>query len=71
MAAPWLAPEELAGGECFDDDADPQAGLAGAILHAIDRRDDVLTRQGAILVRLARRTWADVAKDCLASAPPQ
>ena len=43
-------------------------GLARAILHALDHRDEVLARQRAMLARLAARTWADVAAEMLGLA---
>lgn len=54
-----LMPEELAAAEYFDVPGEP-AGVARAILHAVDHHDAVLARQRAILARLTTRTWADV-----------
>jgi hypothetical protein len=54
-----LMPEELAAAEYFDLPGEP-AGVARAILHAVDHRDAVLARQRAILARLTTRSWADV-----------
>lgn len=68
MAARWLAVESVAGVEYFADEATHEDVLAESILHAIDRRDDVVAGQQVILGRLTGRTWADVAKDALASS---
>jgi glycosyltransferase involved in cell wall biosynthesis len=59
-----LAPEELSAAEYFDPGCG-EAELVRAVLHALDHRHAVVARQRAILVRLATRTWADVASDVL------
>jgi hypothetical protein len=63
-----LTADELAAAEYFDADGGAD-GIASAILHALDHRDEVLARQRAMLTRLAARTWADVAADMLGLVP--
>jgi hypothetical protein len=62
-----LTADELAAAEYFDADGGAD-GVASAILHALDHRDEVLARQRAMLTRLANRTWADVAAAMLGLA---
>jgi glycosyltransferase involved in cell wall biosynthesis len=63
-----LTADELATAEYFDAERSVD-GIASAILHALDHRDEVLARQQAILARLANRTWDDVAADMLGLVP--
>jgi hypothetical protein len=63
-----LTTNELAAAEYFDADGGAD-GVASAILHALDHRDEVQARQRAILARLANRTWADVAAAMLGLVP--
>lgn len=55
----------LAWPEYFDPGADVEAGLVRSILHVIDHRDEVLSRQRQLLRRLMSRTWQDVVEDTL------
>jgi glycosyltransferase involved in cell wall biosynthesis len=64
-----LTADELAAAEYVDPEGGAD-GLVRALLHALDHRDAVLTRQRAILARLAARTWADVAAEMLGLVPP-
>jgi glycosyltransferase involved in cell wall biosynthesis len=63
-----LTADELATAEYFDAERSVD-GIASAILHALDHRDEVRARQQAILARLANRTWDDVAADMLGLVP--
>lgn len=55
----------LAWPEYFDPGAHVESGLVRSILHVLDHRDEVLSRQRQLLGRLMSRTWRDVVEDTL------
>ncbi len=56
-----IGDEDLAQPEYFDVEHGGESAIRTAMLHVLDHADEVLSRQQALVARLAVRTWRDVA----------
>lgn len=56
-----ITDKDLAHPEYFDVEHDGESAIRDAVLHVLDHAGEVLSRQQALVAKLAARTWRDVA----------